>query len=55
MIIALLPGGGTEQAQRGDAVEPINAKRNVVAKILRVARENASELHALWEKTHGGN
>jgi hypothetical protein len=29
------------------------AKRNAVAKIERVAAENAAELTALWEKIHG--
>jgi hypothetical protein len=53
VVIALLANGEVDLANRWDAVLPSNAKRSVVAKILRVAAKNVDELKALWEKTHG--
>jgi len=53
VIIDLLPDAEVALASRKDAIDPVNAKRNDVAKILRVAAENVDELMALWEKTHG--
>jgi len=47
-----MPDGTAVRSKRIDAVSK-NAKRNVVAKIERVAAENAAELMALWENTHG--
>jgi hypothetical protein len=53
MIFDLLGNGKIRLSRREDAITPGNAKRNVKAKIRRVAKENADELMALWEKTHG--
>jgi hypothetical protein len=53
LVIELLPTGEIRLADRWDAISPGNARRNVQAKIRRVARENVDELLALWEKTHG--
>lgn len=52
MILDLLPDNTVARSNRVDAVSK-NAKRNAVAQIERVAAENALELIALWEKTHG--
>jgi hypothetical protein len=53
VIVDLFGNGETRLSNRWDAVVPSNAPRNVTAKILRVANENAVELMGLWEKTHG--
>ncbi len=53
LILDLLGDGKIRLSSREDAVTPGNAKRNVQAKIRRVAKENVDELEALWEKTHG--
>ena len=53
VIIDLLPGREVDLANRARQVIPANAKRSVVARVLRVAADNIDELTALWEKTHG--
>ncbi len=53
VLIDLLPDGTVVKSERGDAVRPINAKRSQIRRILRVAAENAAELHEIWEKMHG--
>ncbi len=53
VIIDLLPGAELALSSRKNAIDPANAKKNDVAKILRVAMENVDELIALWENTHG--
>jgi hypothetical protein len=52
VILDLMPDGTVARSKRIDAVSK-KAKRNAVAKIERVAAENAAELTALWEKIHG--
>jgi len=47
-----MPDGTVARSKRIDAVSK-KAKRNAVAKIERVAAENAAELTALWDKIHG--
>jgi hypothetical protein len=53
VIIDLLADGRVRLSRRKDKISPSGSKRNVVKKILRVARKNEVELMALWEKTHG--
>lgn len=53
VIVELLAGAEVALSSRKNAIDPVNAKKNDVAKILRVAAENVDELIALWEKTHG--
>jgi hypothetical protein len=40
-------------ANRIDAIQPPNAKRSDVKKILQVAAEHAEDLIKLWEAVHG--
>jgi len=53
VIVELLADAEVALSSRKNAIDPVNAKKNDVAKILRVAAENVDELIALWEKTHG--
>jgi hypothetical protein len=53
VIVELLPEGRVRQSSRWDAVEPSNAKRADVRRILQVARAHADELMALWRKARG--
>jgi hypothetical protein len=53
VIVDLLPDGKTAKSKRWDAVQPGDAKRSVVKRILDIAAEHAAELKELWEKTHG--
>jgi hypothetical protein len=53
VIVDLLPDGTTRQSARPDAVQPANAKRGDIKRILRVAATHGKELLELWEKTHG--
>jgi hypothetical protein len=53
VVVELIAGGKTMQSDREDAIQPQNAKRSDVRRILRVAADHAAELHQLWEKTHG--
>ena len=53
VIVDLLSDGTTAKSKRRDAVQPGDAKRSVVKRILDVAAEHAVELKELWEKTHG--
>ncbi|MES2393250.1 MAG: DUF4160 domain-containing protein [Acidobacteriota bacterium] len=53
VIVDLLPNGCTQLSERRKAIRPRTAAQNTVAKILRVASENADELQKLWESTHG--
>ena len=52
-IVDLLADGTTCRSSRPDAVQPGNAKRNEVRRILEVAAAHAKELRELWEKAHG--
>ncbi len=40
-------------ARRHDAVQPVNAKRSDVRRILRLAVEHRAELNGVWEDVHG--
>lgn len=53
VIVDLLPGGKVARSGRKDAVQPGNAKRQDVKRILNVAAKHAAELKELWEKAHG--
>jgi hypothetical protein len=55
VIVDLLPDGTTAESSRAGAVQPNNAKRSDVRRILETAADHAAELKLLWEKTHGGN
>jgi hypothetical protein len=54
VIVDLLPGplGGTDKANRRDAVRPGNAKRSDVKYILQVASAHFDEIVSLWEEAH---
>lgn len=54
MVLDLPAIGGVLLSSRNDNVEPINAKRNEVRRVLRVARMQEAELRKLWDETHGG-
>ena len=53
VIIDLLPVGTVRRSRRWDSVEPANAKKSDIRRILEVAAAHAAELRQLWEKTHG--
>jgi hypothetical protein len=53
VIVDLLPNGDAKLSNRRKAIRPRNASQNTVAKITRVAAENAAELQKLWETIHG--
>ena len=53
VILEIISDGSIRLADRPNAVTPRNAKRSDVRRVLRVARQNASELVLLWEKMHG--
>ncbi len=53
VIVNLLPGQKVGRSDRSDAVDPKNAKRGDVRRILKVAAANAAELHKLWEAMNG--
>lgn len=53
VIVDLLPDGEVTLSSRKDAIDPANAKRSDVAKVLKTAGRHVDELIALWEKTHG--
>ena len=53
VIVDLLPDGTIERSKRRDAVQPPNAKRRDIRRILDVAAEHAAELKDLWERAHG--
>ena len=53
VIVALLADGTVALARRGDAVQPRNAKRSDVRKVLNAAAEYFEDLVAAWEEMHG--
>ncbi len=53
VIVEVLPDGSTQASLRSNSVQPANAKRSDVRRILKVAEAYGTELRALWEKTHG--
>jgi hypothetical protein len=53
VVVDLLPDGTVRRSRRWDSVEPANAKRSDIRRILEVAAAHAAELMQLWEKTHG--
>jgi hypothetical protein len=53
VVLDLLGAGKVELSKRKDAITPPNAKKNVVARIQRIAESKADDLMTLWEKTHG--
>jgi hypothetical protein len=52
-IVDLRQDGTVVLAMRNDAVNPANAKRSDVRKILNSAAMHFAELAELWEKIHG--
>jgi hypothetical protein len=52
-IIDLRTDGSIALSKRRDAVQPGNAKRSDVKKILNAAALHFEELAALWEEMHG--
>jgi hypothetical protein len=53
VIVDLLPGQKVGRSDRSGAVDPKNAKRGDVRRILKVAAAYAAELHKLWEGMNG--
>jgi len=53
VIVDLLADGTVAESKRRDAVQPGNAKRSDVKRVLDTATRHAAELKELWEKTHG--
>ena len=53
VVVDLLPDGTVRRSLRWDSVEPANAKRSDIRRILDVAAAHAAELMKLWEKAHG--
>lgn len=53
VIVALLADGTVTLARRGDTVQPRNAKRSDVRKILNAAAEHFEAIVAAWEEMHG--
>jgi len=53
VIVDLLEGGEVALSDRLRPTKPLNPKRSIVSKVLRIAGRNVDELNALWEKTHG--
>lgn len=53
MVVELLADGSVAESDRRDAVQPANAKRTDVRRILKIAEAHAAELMKLWEKAHG--
>jgi hypothetical protein len=53
VLIDLLADGSVARSQRRDAVRAHGRQRGDIRHILQVAAAHASELHELWEKTHG--
>jgi hypothetical protein len=54
-VLAILELGGDRQARladRKDALQPADAKRNHVRHILNVARTHFDDLMELWEEAH---
>ena len=52
VIVALLADGTVTLARRGDAVQPRNAKRSDVRKILTAAAGHFEAIAAAWEEMH---
>jgi len=52
VIIDLLADGTVRLARRKDAVQPGNAKRSDVRKILNAAAEHFEGIAAAWEEMH---
>ncbi len=52
VVVDLLDGRTVALASREDAIQPANAKRSDVKRILRVAAEHFDVLVAAWEKMH---
>ena len=52
-VVDLRIDGGVALSKRRDAVQPGNAKRSDVKKILTAAALHFEELVALWEEMHG--
>jgi hypothetical protein len=52
-VVDLRMDGGVALSKRRDAVQPGNAKRSDVKKILAAAALNFEELVALWKEMHG--
>jgi hypothetical protein len=53
MILDLLPGGGVELSSRKKCIDPANAKRNDVRRVLKIAHEHEADIRELWKETHG--
>jgi hypothetical protein len=53
VIVDLLPEEKVGRSQRSGAVDPQNAKRSDVRRILAVASAHATALHRLWEAMNG--
>jgi hypothetical protein len=53
VIVDLLADGGAAESTRSKAINPANAKRSDVRKIVNTAKQHGAELRRLWEKTHG--
>ncbi len=53
VVVELLADGSVAESDRRDAVQPANAKRTDVRRILKIAEAHAAELMKLWEKAHG--
>ena len=51
--IDLLENGTVDLSKQRGAVQPANAKRSDVRKILNMAAQHFEELVALWESVHG--
>ena len=52
VMVVELVAHGTVRVRRG-SMQPTNAKRRDVKKVLNTARANYDYLVDLWEKTHG--
>ena len=53
VIIDIFSDGTVRLSKRRKAIVPATAKRNIEAKIRRVALANADALLMLWEEMHG--
>ncbi|WP_128913264.1 DUF4160 domain-containing protein [Granulicella sibirica] len=52
VILELREEGGVWIADRSDALEPRDPKKNEVRRVLRCARANEEALRELWRRTH---
>ncbi len=53
VIVELLSDRRVGVAPRRNSINPPNGKRADVRHILRIARQNRTELLSLWEERHG--